>query len=211
MRAHIIYFNYLKPDGSEMSIGGIQTYISNLIPVLNKCGYSVSIYQRATQDFYKLLDNCEVRGVAHPKNICPETAAAILNAAIPYIDMNSDLLIYGCETCVTRQVPCRTIAIQHGISWDVPVNINYSQWKYLKGYVRKALNAWQLCKRVKMVDRLVCVDHNFVNWHKAITPSPLVRHIVIPNFSEIPTERFVKNNSSLHIIFANTIRAFFQR
>ena len=51
--AHIIYYNYLKPDGSGMSVGGIQTYLANLIPVLEKCGYGVSVYQRSYCDFHK--------------------------------------------------------------------------------------------------------------------------------------------------------------
>ena len=43
MRAHIIYYNYLNPEGEGMSIGGIQTYLYNLIPVLRRCGYEVTL------------------------------------------------------------------------------------------------------------------------------------------------------------------------
>ena len=35
MHAHIIY-NYLKPDGTAVSIGGVQTYITHLIPYPTK-------------------------------------------------------------------------------------------------------------------------------------------------------------------------------
>lgn len=189
-----------------MSIGGIQTYIRNLIPVLRECGYGVSIYQRSTESFQKTFDDCTVYGVVHDRNICPQTAEALLNAAIPHINTHEDILLYGCETCITRKAPIRTIAIQHGISWDVPKNEDASFLKFLKQYLRKCLNAWSLCQRIRKVDQLVCVDHNFVNWYRAITPYPQVQHIVIPNFCANPSERPQKNSSPINIIFA---RRFF--
>ena len=206
MYAHIIYFNYLKADGSEMSIGGIQTYISNLIPVLQECGYKVIIYQRAEKDFHRSLDNCEVYGVSHPRNHCPQAAKALLEKALPNINVESDLLVYGCETCITKAVKCRTIAIQHGIFWDVPYDQGCSDLKYMRHYLGKCYRAWKICQRVSKVDKLVCVDHNFVNWHRAITSYPRVEHLVIPNFSSIPPREPKSTDGTRRIIFA---RRFF--
>ena len=206
MHVHIIYYNYLRPDGSGMSIGGIQTYLSNLIPVFRDCGFDVTVYQRSTEAFHKDLGGYDVFGVPHEKNHCRQTAAALLDAALPHIDMEHDLLLYGCETCVTRAVPCRTIAIQHGISWDVPHFYGCPKWRYLKHYIGKCRRAWMVCQRVAKVDQLVCVDHNFVNWYRAIVPHPKVRPTVIPNFSAIPSERPQKDNEVLQIMFA---RRFF--
>lgn len=206
MHAHIIYFNYLNPDGNGMSIGGIQTYIANLIPVLNECGYQVTVYQRSNLDFHKQLPNCDVFGIGHPRNHCPEVAKAILKKALSQIEIDKDLLIYGCETCITSSVPCRTIAIQHGILWDVPSSEHYSSIQYFKHYIGKCRAAWKIIQRVSKVDSLVCVDNNFINWHKAVTPYPKINHIVIPNFTEVPSEQPAKSNDMIHIIFA---RRFF--
>ena len=205
MRAHIIYYNYLKPEGVGMSIGGIQTYITNLMPVLRACGYTVTIYQRSYEDFHHEFDGFEVYGIGHKLNYGPLLAKALLEKAIPLIDVSCDLLVYGCESCITRKMPCRTIAIQHGISWDVPKE-GCSSWMYLRRYVGKSRMAWKTIQRVSKVDQLVCVDYNFVNWHRAVSPYPKVKHIVIPNFTDIPTSQPQKENDTLHIIFA---RRFF--
>lgn len=202
MRAHIIYYNYLNPDGEGMSIGGIQTYLTNLIPVLRRQGYDVTIWQRSAKDFHKVLDGCDVYGIPFRENWGKRVAKFLLDAALPHIDLPNDLLLYGCETCITRHVPCRTVAIQHGIFWDVPKK----EGAYLRGYVRKCLNAWKIIKRVSKVDHLVCVDNNFINWHRAITPYPKVKHIFIPNFTAIPSEMPSKEHEGISIIFA---RRFF--
>lgn len=205
MRAHIIYFNYLTPDGSGMSIGGIQTYITNLIPVIKECGYAVSIYQRATNPFHHVFDDYEVYGVAHKDVHGTPLKKALLSKALSHLNAAEDVLIYGCETCITKAVSCRTIAIQHGILWDVPRDESSSKWQYLKQYIGKCVMGWNVCQRVNKVDQLVCVDNNFVNWHRAVTPYPQVKHIVIPNFSDIPAARPEKENGTIRIIFARRL------
>ena len=164
MHAHIIYYNYLKPDGNGMSIGGIQTYITNLIPILKECGYSVSVYQRANLDFHKKNDDCDIYGVAHQEHVGINVARAILSKVLSKLDKTNDLLIYGCETCITQKVDCRTIAIQHGISWDIPYE-TCSPIRYLRHFIGKFRMAWVTSNRVNKVDTLVCVDYNFLNWH----------------------------------------------
>lgn len=205
-RAHIIYYNYLKPDGSEVSIGGVQTYITNLIPILRQCGYVVSIYQRAIRDFYKKLDDCDVYGIEHQDLNGEPIKKALLAKVLSCIDYSNDLLIYACETCITQSVPCKTIAIQHGIFWDVPEASSFSKYRYFRKYVGKCFLAWKTVLRLKKVDYLVCVDNNFINWHRAITPSPQVRHIFIPNFTAIPATQPQKQHDGINIIFA---RRFF--
>lgn len=205
MHAHIIYFNFLKPNGDGISIGGIQTYVSNLIPVLKNCGYEVTIYQRSDNDFHKKLNGYDVYGVGQKKNLCPEVADALLDKALSTIDHANDLLIYGCETCITRKVSCRTIAIQHGILWDIPFKA-CSSLRYFKHFIGKCNMAWRINQRVNKVDQLVCVDYNFVNWHRAITPYTKTNHIVIPNFAAIPPAMPSKDNDVVNIIFA---RRFF--
>ena len=201
MHAHIIYFNFLKSNGEGMSIGGIQTYIYNLIPVLKANGYEVTIYQRSNYGFHKKLEGYDVYGVGQKENLCPKVAETLLDKVLSRIDLVNDLLIYGCETCITRKVPCRTIAIQHGILWDVPFS-ECSPLRYFKHFLGKCKMAWKVNQRVNKVDQLVCVDYNFVNWHRAITPYTKTNHIVIPNFAAIPPTMPSKNNDVVNIIFA---------
>lgn len=204
MHAHIIYFNFLNPNGEGLSIGGIQTYISNLIPVLKECGYLVSIYQRSNDDFYKNFGDYDVYGIGLRQNYGSKVSKALLSKALIHVNMSKDLLIYGCETCITKVIPCRTIAIQHGISWDVPFE-ECSTIQYIRHYLGKSLMAWNICQRVNKVDKLVCVDYNFVNWNRAITPYSKTRHIVIPNFTAIPQNIPTKNNGIINIFFARRL------
>lgn len=207
MHAHIIYHNYLKPDGQEMSIGGIQTYITNLIPILKENGYAISIYQRGTEDFERTFTDFDVYGIQHPDTYGPRLNKALLEKVLARIDLRNDLLIYGCETCIAEPVACRTIAIQHGISWDRPF-ATCSDLRYLRHYIGKCVNAWKVSQRVGKVDQLVCVDYNFVNWHRAITPYTKTRHIVIPNFSAVPATQPQKQGSTINIIFARRLISY---
>ncbi len=207
MTAHIIYFNYLKPDGRGMSIGGIQTYITNLVPVLRSEGFEVSIYQRGDSDFVVEENGATVYGVKTENPYGKDTIRSIYEFAKTKIDAKTDLLIFGCESCA---VPCgefRSVAIQHGISWDVPEFEGCSDRSYLYQYVRKCKHAWDTVKRVSLPQTLVCVDYNFINWYRAIVPYPKVHLKAIPNFTEIPAVKYEKQDDVVRIIFA---RRFFK-
>ena len=205
MHAHIIYNNYLTPDGKEMSIGGIQTYLTNLIPILERCGYGVTIYQQASKGFHRTLGSFDVYGVEEHSKDVQKVGRALLNAAWGHINMQDDLLLYGSDVCITRSAPCKTIAIQHGIFWDIPVAGRLSKMRYLKSYIGKCLNAWKTVRRIGKVSNLVCVDNNFINWHRAVTPYPKVKHIFIPNFTAIPSAMPAKHHEGINIIFARRL------
>lgn len=203
MRAHIIY-NYLKPDGSGISIGGVQTYLTNLIPLLKDSGYAITIYQRATEDFHHEYDNYDVYGIKDGSKDYQKMLKMLTSFVFQHINPSSDLLIYGTDFLIKKYAPCRSIAIQHGIAWDVPIN-QCSHWRYFRHFLGKCKDAWYTIQRISKVDQLVCVDYNFVNWHRAISPYPKTKHIVIPNFSVIPSSIPEKNNKIVHIIFARRL------
>ena len=203
MRAHIIY-NYLKPDGSGISIGGVQTYLTNLIPLLKDSGYAITVYQRATEDFHLEYDNYDVYGIKDGSKDYQKMLKMLTSFVFQHINPSSDLLIYGTDFLIKKYAPCRSIAIQHGIAWDVPFN-QCSHWRYFRHFLGKCKDAWYTIQRISKVDQLVCVDYNFVNWHRAISPYPKTKHIVIPNFSVIPSSIPEKNNKIVHIIFARRL------
>ena len=204
MHAHIIY-NYLKPNGVGISIGGVQTYITNLIPLLKKSGYSITIYQVSDLDFHQEFADYDIYGLKTDER--KQTAAVLSAFAFQHINPTTDLLIYGTDFLIHKKSPCRSIAIQHGISWDIPFD-NCSKLRYLKHYLGKCKDAWKTIQRVNKVDQLVCVDYNFVNWHRATSPYSKTRHIVIPNFSAIPAFQPQKNNKDIKIIFARRLFAY---
>lgn len=205
MRAHIIYFNFLKPDGEGFSLGGIQTYILNLIPVLRECGYEVTVYQRSQISFHKDFDGYDVYGLKNLKEPGVEVATALLDFTLSHVNVKDDLILYGCESCITRKVDCKTIAIQHGISWDVQSE-KCSGLRYMRKFLGKYYTTWKTVRRVEKADQLICVDYNFVNWYRAVTPYVRTNLVTIPNFTAIPQEMPQKDSDVINIIFA---RRFF--
>lgn len=208
MKAHIIYRNYLTPDGKQMSVGGIQTYITQLIDVLQSINYEVTVYQRSDLDFQKEIDNLKIIGFSwHVKNE-RNMSRYIFNRTATFIDPKQDLLIFGCESMVVKTNGFRTIAIQHGISWDKP-KAKINPFLFFIDYLKQSIKSWQTIKRVKLVNKLVCVDYNFINWYRALIAFPQVDLYAIPNFSEIPILDIKKPDfqDTINIIFA---RRFFE-
>lgn len=206
--AYIVYDNYLTPDGDKMSIGGIQTYITNLIPLLQEAGYCIHLYQQASLDFEISKGDVLITGVTIKGKKKKKKYVNYLKRILPpLIDQERDLLIFACETLAFESKNYRSIAIQHGIFWDMPFWNANTHFKYLIYYVRKAKRAWDTIMRVSSVRYLVCVDYNFVNWYRALTAYPLMKFNTIPNFTDIPTQRPVKPENKINIIFA---RRFFE-
>lgn len=202
---HIVYYNYLTPDGNQMSIGGIQTYITNLISVLHEFDTQVFVHQLSILDFRKDIGNVTVLGYRIPKGRFQ--LKKFVYEVQKKICCSSDLTIIACDTCAVSSFPGKTIGIQHGIFWDKPDEI-CSNLKYFYIYIKKAIQAWRTIKRIGNVEELVCVDYNFINWYRALVPYPKVKLHAILNFCRIPNALPVKPNVSegINIIFA---RRFF--
>lgn len=208
--AHIIYWNYLNPDGEGMSIGGIQTYITNLLDVLYDLDYSAIIYQCGVVDFKKVISSrLTIYGVARGANKNNGLNNLLFAHAQKNIEVNrGDIVIFGSdELSVNTGNYTPVIAIQHGISWDVP-EVGLSGLQYAYRYLKKQYHAWRVTRQLNYNDHVVCVDCNFINWYRALVPCPQVKLHYIPNFSSLPTEPIVKPDTKdgINVIFA---RRFF--
>lgn len=199
--AHILYVNYFKPDGTDLSVGGIQTYISNLITLLKSMGYGVHVYQKSVKKFRKEHAGAEVIGVVTDSDRPQIIGKNLFKECKRHFDREHDILIFGCDNyiCNTGGIPF--IAIQHGITWDKPENKNRDYWMLKKFY-----RGWLTVNRVEKADMLVCVDYNFVNWYRAMVAKPAVKIVNIPNFTEIAPKIAKPDDGVIRIIFA---RRFF--
>ena len=204
--AHIIYRNYLNPNGEGMSIGGIQTYLTNLVDVLHNLNFHVAIYQRGNIDFHKEInDKLEVFGYARPvENVKGLNDMLYGHVKKKIYADRGDILIFGCESMATKtdkRVP--VFGVQHGISWDIPMQ-GLSNSKYAYWYLKKQYYALMTAQRIKNIDHLICVDCNFINWYKALVPCPQIQLHYIPNFSQVPETKYVKPDpkNGINIIFA---------
>ena len=65
----ILYIRYFDLKGEVMTLGGIQTYISQLTKLALKIGFQVRIFQYSDISFEKVIfDNAKVIGIPIPKN-----------------------------------------------------------------------------------------------------------------------------------------------
>lgn len=207
MKAHIIYANFLKPDGNGLNIGGIETYIMNLSDVLYEMGFAVNIYQRGDVDFEKKYGNYGVIGVVN-KNI-HTFKYDIFNACAQRCDKSKDLIIFASEEFIIEKKGYNTIGIQHGISWDIPI-FSKAPFSYLQIFLNKTFRAWLRIKRVNKVKTMVCVDYNFINWYRALTAYPKTQLVAIPNFTHIPDDIDIskKSGDCIEIIFARRFQPY---
>lgn len=206
MVAHIFYSQYLDNTRERVTIGGVQTYITNLISVLGELSIDVFLYQCADEDFSIDWNCIKVYGVKYQSEKGPDIGARLFACCKQYADPHKDLIIFATDTLITECAGYKTIAIQHGIFWDIPKQRYNSKIKYFLDYINKARRAWNTISRCSIVDSLVCVDYNFINWYRAIVPFTRVNLYAIPNFTAIP-KRIEKKNEKLTVIFA---RRFFE-
>lgn len=197
MTIHILYPHYFDRNGKKMSVGGIQTYITALSKVFVENGYKVIIYQSADVEFHREYNSVNIFGY----KMSSADAEKLLIKKCKEKIKKADVVIFGTDLMASK-VEIPSIAIQHGISWDVP---DYKGLFCLK-YLKKVYKAWKRIQLINRVDALVCVDYNFINWVRAITPFCKVKMTAIPNFTKIPENKAEKKNDSINIIFA---RRFF--
>lgn len=206
MKAHIIYSKYLDESKTRVTIGGVQTYITNLISVFRELGINVSLYQCAEENYSINWNDIKVYGVNYQSDKGPKIGEKLFKCCKQYADPQNDLIVFATDTLNVKCDGYKTIAIQHGIFWDIPKREYSSKVKYFLEYVNKARQAWNTISRCSKVDSLVCVDYNFINWYRALVPFPKVNLYAIPNFTAIP-EKVDKTGEKTTVIFA---RRFFE-
>ena len=202
--AHIICDRYLNPDGTNITIGGMQSYFSALSEVLKEEGYNVHIYHAANTNFKTEYNGITIFG--HEYNGSQDKLPKVLfEDVIQNADKSQDLIIFGSEMWIVDNKGFRCLAIQHGIPWDIPVRQNCSNLVYWLYYLKKAFKAYRNIRNVNKVSDLVCVDYNYINWYRALVAYPKTNLHCIPNFSKLPTCSYYKSDDIIRIIFARRL------
>ena len=211
MTAHIIVHRYLNQNGSEMTIGGVQTYIANLCTILNEIGFNVIIYQYSLCSFEKKInDKVVVKGyISKKKNVFRDKKTSLKDAKKNF--QSNDILIFALDNYITKDFPTRSLAIQHGIGWDLQYEKEIGKVRTLIEYFLKVKSYWNIIRRIKKIGRIVCVDYNFPNWFRTLCPYTSTQLNVICNFTQIPQydrNKYTKNGNKVKIIFARRFQHF---
>lgn len=204
---HIYYDEVRK----KISVGGIETYITNLTDIANEMGYDVIIMQFSKSNYEIANGRNKIVGidVSRFKTIRRKSKELYINCIKELNDKN-DILLYATEQMAICKSKAKTISIQHGISWDIVKEGKATRLKNIIGTFRRFVLSIMLTDSVSKVDKVICVDYNYLNWYRTQIKSPEADFQVIPNFSTIPTfnESKHSDDDNIRIIFARRFQLY---
>lgn len=178
MKLYVIYRQFYLPETGQLHLGGIENYILALSELFQHQGYQVIVLQPARHSFIASYAGIEIRGIDCRGYRGNRKKHALFQAVRQDFDPVADWLIFATDSYFVPSDLPRTIAIQHGVSWDKP-----GKGSGLLATVKSWLSQRKYLSYVRQCRDLVCVDHNFINWYRTCRDmSPLQRWTVIPNF-----------------------------
>lgn len=208
-KAFIIFSKYYDFDHAQFTLGGIQTYLHNLIPVLKDMGYRCCVFETgysAAQEAV-VADVRIVNVPTHAGMSADDQVKMILREAEKSFCDETDILLFATDCQIAPNSAKRSIVIQHGITWDIPTREGLSVSGNNLFIFRKSRSLWKKLKKISMAKRAVCVDYNYVNWYRASTAYEAVPMTVIPNFT-VTHPRYPKPDSGIKIIFARRLETY---
>ncbi len=195
-RIAILYDKYYDFASKQFLIGGIQTYISNLVELSLQMGYEVTVYQVGTSKQYVTINGFRIAELpikkSHKQSFSDQVAKLC----------NANLTIYATEGIVPGRIPFKNaIAIQHGIYWDMPSEKKHS---ILYELLTNSIRSYLIHRRIRNMKTVVCVDYNFINWIRTQNHS-LTNHLeAVPNYTPI-ANKVEKPVDTINIIFARRL------
>lgn len=196
MNINILYDYYFDFSKGLVTIGGIQTYIQNLVAIFMDLGHKVTVFQIGANKTSIEFDGYTIKELYVGKS---KTYQKFANLVADETDKENDVFIYATDTIIPWTNPFKhTIAIQHGINWDMP------RAKSRPAFIMqlsKARRNFIIIHKVCNADTVVCVDYNFVNWIRAQSDKVDPNTVVIPNYTRIAAP-INKPSGKINIIFA---------
>lgn len=202
MKVKILYKQYLDGYGKDYKIGGIETYIYNLSLLLKENNFLVEIFQFSKENFIVEKEEAKIIGVKSNK------VKELITEASKNADYKNDILIFATDFMIMKSKFLNTLAIQHGIAWDIPSLKPKSYIGNTISIFKNALRVLVKYNRYRKCKHIVCVDYNFVNWYRSQIAYIDNKLYVIPNFSKIPAYRNIFDNKEIKIIFARRFEEY---
>lgn len=191
--------------GDNLTIGGIQTYIQQLIEVVKQKELEPVVVQFANVNFKKKYNNVNVYGVdvkRKPKEL-EKSKHALKFIKKKY--NKQDFIIFATEDLYVPTFTKRVLAIQHGISWDIP---RKKSPFFIIDFLRKSFANYLRLIKIKKLKNIICVDYNYINWLRTQVRKVDKRLYVIPNSTNINTDYIEKENDNVNIIFARRFESY---
>ena len=194
----ILYGKYLDED-FNVTIGGVQTYITDLCKVLLKLGINVRIVQFASKEFvYEMPNKIKCIGFNINEKKTKKRYQALYDKAVVTRKSENAITLFATDNIIPSKVSGKVLAIQHGIFWDVSRS---TERPWIKQILSRVLYTTELKKRIDKVNTLVCVDYNFVNWYRTQVDKVKNKVCIVPNYTKI-SDVINKPEDVVNIIFA---------
>lgn len=186
MKCYIIYEKYYDFDNHRVLTGGVQTYCTNLIPLLRSLAYECVIYQMGSYESEIDLEYAKVYSVKVDfRKGWRYNSKKLLERFFTQYNDAEDLLLFATDTLICQNKASRSLAIQHGICWDIPTHQLFSPKLNSIYAFSKVRSSFEFIRHLNYVKKVVCVDYNFPNWYRATTAYEAVPLEVVPNFAEV--------------------------
>lgn len=209
----ILAAHYLDQNDQPI-IGGVESYISALCEVVSESGSTVIVYQFGSHNHELTL---QTRQGKPYRVVCIENGSDA-KKLLSYLDRHEhpdyqrDILIFATDYFLKKSKFRRTIAIQHGIAWDITADSPVSGMRNLSRILKGAMRAVKKYWSFRACETIVCVDYNFLNWYRTQVAHVDQRVVVIPNFARLPasearlrSEKDEAERKRVKIIFARRL------
>ena len=206
MRVYLVYYKFFDESLKEPTIGGIQTYISDLSELLLNNSHSVVIIQQSDNDNSFSWNGRLIQNIKSDYSRINEYKK-LLKLFFKKNLRKDDLIIFMTHTLSFSLNFNRTITIQHGIYWDIPNDKPKSN--ALVEFIFRNLHSWKDIKSINQSNCCVAVDYNFLNWYKTQQYYLRSNIQVIPNYciiNESPREGL--NSEIIKILFARRFETY---
>lgn len=162
MKVVAIVAKYARADGRR-EIGGVETYMSQLARALRPdCEFLA--YQPSSETFEHQFE--DLTAVGHPADSC----RSVVDHVVRHVLGAGDVLLFSSEQLNAASAWKRSVVIQHGIYWDLPVEY-YSASALARGLsgCYKLYDNWRNIRRLRGHRNIVCVDYAYSTWLRSIT------------------------------------------
>jgi glycosyltransferase involved in cell wall biosynthesis len=190
-RAFVVYDRYMDHDMTDVSIGGVQTYITALSELMADMGMDVRIVQAAATEKTVALPHATVHGLAVAAQKRQHRIKAFMQFAQDNRTADTDLLVWASFYDVLPSDKLVSLGIQHGIAFDYLGSDGMLRRLAKRHNLTFILKWWQRRVALRAFDLAqyrICVDYNFLNWYRTfnhVEDNSTIR--VIPNFADIDT------------------------
>ena len=196
--------SFLDENNYCLKVGGVENYILNLSKFFIRQQIDVTVYQFADVDFDTYYDGIRVKGKSVSRNNYNKAKKMLykkfLKEAKP--DKNNDILLFATDYMIVKNNFAKSLAIQHGVAWDITTYKQESDSSNIIKILHNAIGAIKKYLRYKLVNNIVAVDYNFLNWYRTQVKNINNKIFIIPNFVGTIEPRELLKNEVVKIIFA---------